>query len=276
MNYLKLFLLILYLFLEISVLPHYQDSYLNGKICFLYSTLIKALLIKLAFRKYNKLIPFSIAIFEAYAGFALYGAYWDKSFLITDISFFLVTYFITLTCFILTDNSQALKEYKHSFYAQNIIGLFTGISFTYYFYQHFTGNYLKQAESLKGNLDEVIHQVSHNKDFIKQVGMDFLANFILSFNLPLVIELVKQFLSNSKERFNTKNFILNNFKRMIGLALITIAFYMNYNPSLNNFIYSKFMELVPQPHNVILYNSMPLDRDIRFKIIVTMIISTVI
>jgi hypothetical protein len=174
--------------------------------------------------------------------------YYDFNFKVTD-----QTYAIMLICFTLTDNKDDLSELKKS---KNFWSLFTflaNIINTYFIYYHFKNRHLNYAKEID-NLEKLD---------VNKILLDLLVDFILFFDLFNATMLIKYFYSKKRKSF----FLINILKRMILMIFVTIIFYANYNSNLNEFIYNKFRELVPQPHSVVIYNLFPVDADIRFKMI---------
>jgi hypothetical protein len=116
---------------------------------------------------------------------------------------------------------------------------------SYMFFYHYKGIHFKTVKQ--------VEKLEH-LDF-KQIGINMGIDFLVFFNLVVIMNLLRMRYSKSKKGA----YFMGIVKRVVLLVLMTIIFYANYNNFLNNLIYYKFNEIIPQPHNVVAYNMMPLE-----------------
>jgi len=180
--------------------------------------------------------------------------YYDKNFRLADQTFILLPNAICIITFTLATNKESLDEIKKSNYFFDFFNFFSVIVLSYYFCNHLTifhADYARDLNLQKNYTDVLIYIIC---DYVILFGMLFLAKGI------------KYFYSKNRR---TSKFIWTMTSRLIFLVLIYIAFYANYNKTLNNFLYDKFMENVPQPHNAIIYNIIPEKAEMRLHIIIS-------
>lgn len=84
----------------------------------------------------------------------------------------------------------------------------------------------------------------------------------------MIMEKFEKTLKKDKNRITHSKIFTKSVIRAFIFSFISIAlFYVNYNTSLANYSYELLMTKVDAPNNIIIYNSVPLDPDSRFKIL---------
>ena len=255
MNNLKISLFILHLFLETSVFPDYLLTYLNSKRMFFYILLIGGFLTCFTLKKFSKVTVLVLLLADFVFGLYLVKTFYNEGIRLSDEIYVMIIYFIIITIFLYSNSGESYKQFKSSENLKTFIFSLLNLISSYLFFYHFKSTHLKAARELSSfdTIDIKLH--------LTECGIDFL----IFFNLFSVVCLLKYLTSKTKKKI----YIFEILKRLRLLIIITLAFYVNYNNFLNNLIYTKFNEIVPQPHNIVIYNSMPLDPDMRFRIIVS-------
>jgi hypothetical protein len=259
MNYLKFLFFALTIFLESNVFPKYFSNFLSLDSISFYCAVMICFYTKFNFRKYNKLIIPVIVAFDLLCGFEIVNTVHNIPRQITDISHYIFILVFVLIPFLFYDNQEAFSQIKNSNFLIQFFNFLITIITVGFISSHFKWIYYTAA------------QEENFTDWIKFLK-NFLVDYVVFFNAVTLTFLIKFYYSKSKK----KAFLLEIFKRILLMALITIFFYLNYNINLSQYILNKFNELVPQPHNLIIYNSIPHDQDTRFRIIVTTLMYSLI
>ena len=252
MNYLKFLFFALAIYLESNVFPKYFSTFLKLDSITFYCAIMICFFTKFNFRKYNKLIIPVIVTIDLLCGFEIVNTVHNIPRQLTEISHYIFILIFVLIPFLFYDNEEAFSQMKNSNFFMQLFNFIIIIITVGFISAHFKWLYFTDAQEENFN--------NLNK-FLK----NFLVDYVVFFNAVTLTFLIKFYYSKSKK----KVFLFEIFKRILLMALITIFFYLNYNIKLSQYIFNKFNEFVPQPHNLIIYNSIPHDQDTRFRLIVT-------
>ena len=262
MNYLKLTLILTHIFLETTIFPNYTSTYLNRASMFYSLLLIGPFFVSFGLRKYNRIFIILLSCADLFLSFTLINRFYDSSFLIENQMNLFIILMITLSCYLFNRDTLSLSEYKNSPNLNTFFSSLLKLIQSYLIFYSFKTNHYKSARKLDLTDAEGIKKL----DYVK-LATEFGVDFLIFNHLSTVINLIKRNYTKNEEK--RKNLLRNIFSRVVLLLLVTLAFYANYNTHLTDLVYEKFMQNVPQPHNVILYNCMPLDADVRFRLVLT-------
>jgi hypothetical protein len=259
MNYLKFLFFALSIFLESCVFPKYLSSFLKMDSIAFYCAVVICFYTKFNFRKYNKLIVLAVVLFDLWCGFELVNIVHNKTRHITDIAHYVFILSFLMIPFIFYDDQEAYSQIKSSnFFVQFFNFIITTITVCF-FSAHF--KWLHYPSALNENFTDW-------KQLVTNWGVDY----VVFFNAITLTFLIKFYYSKSKK----KTFLIEILKRVLLLTLITVSFYLIYNLRLSGLIKNNFDEWVPQPHNLIISNSLPGDLDTRFRLLLTTLIYSIL
>jgi hypothetical protein len=249
-------LFLLHLLLELYVFPNYVDTLLNPTSVLFLSLLIGVFFVKLNLKRFNRLLAWIIICFDLVIGMTLINKYYNSDFIPFHQVHWIFIYFLTLFSFSLAKESD-FRQVKKSGLALPFILLVANITIVYATFYYFKINHLKEISNFELN-------VSWINSFLK----DYTVDFIIIFNALVFVNLLKYRYSPK----NKKKYLINILKRLIIFLFASIAFYACYNNTLSDKIFQIVNEYVPHPHNLILYNSIPKQKEQRFRIIVTVLL----
>lgn len=259
MDYTKLGLFILYIILEATIIPSYLNTYLNATSNWLYGSVLVSLWLRMSFKKFSILFSLFFILFDLIVGLYLIKIFYDPDLSFINFTHIYVLHFIVFIMFYFTKNEQ-FKELKNSAVGNYILTFVVNCSVLCFFFGYIKGTHLNDALNL--NINEL------NINDLKKIGLEFLVDVFVMGNQLVLVLATKYYYSKSKKT----HFLNGMIRRIFTILLITIAFYANYNSQICTFVYEKFNEHVPQPHNIILYNSFLMDRDLRFRIFLATLI----
>ena len=259
MNYLKIYLFILHVILETTIFPNYLSSLLNSKSLYFLALLNGAFFTLVMLKKFNKFYILTFTMMDLYLFYELLKNNYIKDLNIADsfYIFFLSAFFIII--FIFTNKEEDYKEFQQSNNFNLFFSFIGNIIFSNALLYHFKNNHLQAVKEV----------ASFDKVNFDKILIHFLVDYLIFTNFLTFTYVVKAAHSKSKK----KHYIVQIIKKIFLFFLYTGLFYANYNTSLSEYIYSKFMDQVPKPHNVIVYNCMPLDADMRFRLIVVALLN---
>ena len=255
MNYLKLTLFLVHIYLETSILPKYLTTAFSSTGMLFSILLIGGFLTIFTLRKFSKLFVFVLLFADLILGYYLIQTFYIPSLTFSGEALVFFIYFLIAIVFLLSNKIENYAEFKTSENLKTFAFFLINLISSYLYFYHFKNIHSKTVRRV---------QSIDNLDYI-QTLTHFGVDFLIFFNLFSLMTLLKMRYSKSKKKF----YFFNIIKRVFLLILMTIIFYANYNNYLNNLIYAKFNEYVPHPHNVVVYNSMPLDADMRFRLAIT-------
>ena len=260
MDYFKLFLFILHVYLETTLFPLLLPSYLNNTSVFYCLLLISSFFAVFALRKYNRFLTFIFVLADLLLALLLIQKFYHTQLIISDFAHVFFLFGLILLAFLFGSDVNSIKQVKQSSFLLNIMIAISTVISSYLIFYHFKNYHLKFATKI----DSVDTLIWNKNKFLEEFAIDFL----VFFNFYTIVNLIKHFYSKSKKKI----FLRNIVSRFIMLVVITAAFYANYNEALIEEVYAKVNEHVPQPYNVVLYNSLALNADVRFRLFVTFLL----
>jgi uncharacterized membrane protein len=161
----------------------------------------------------------------------------------------------------LYSKSDDYKQYKQSHFLQTLFRFIINIVSSYFLLAYFRNTHFKSVSKLR-SVEDV--------DF-QRILIEFAVDFGILMNVVIVTQVIKYLYSKNK-----KSTILWRIAQSLAFFVcVYTLFYANYNREFSNIIYGKIMNVVPQPHNIILYNSFPTDPDSRFRGILIVILNII-
>lgn len=259
MNYLKFLFFALTVFLESYVFPKYFTTFLKMDSIAFYCAVIICFYTKFNFRKYNKLIVVVVVLFDLICGFELVNIVHNQTRNLTDIAHYVFILLLLMIPFIFYDDQEAYSQMKSSNFLIQFFNFVITIITVCFFSAHFKWLHFPTAS---------------NENFTdwKKHATNWAVDYVVFFNAITLTFLIKFFYSKTKK----KTFLVEILKRILLLTLITVSFYFIFNVELSNSIKNIFDMWVPQPHNLIITNSIPADLDTRFRLMVTTLMYTIL
>lgn len=255
MNFLKLFLFIIHVYLETSIFPKYLSNVINSNNMLYASLLIGGYLSIFTLRKFSRIFVFTILMADLVFVIYLIQTFYNPMLTFGNSALALFIYGLISFIILYGNNLENYTQYKNSENLKTFSIFLLNLICSYTFFYHFKGIHFKTVKQI-----EKIDNLN-----LKQITINMGVDFLVFFHIVVVMNLLRMKYSKSKKSF----YFMSLIKRAILLVLMTIIFYANYNNFLNNLIYHKFNEIVHQPHNVVAYNMMPLDPDMRFRLVIT-------
>lgn len=108
---------------------------------------------------------------------------------------------------------------------------------------------------------------SLNINDFNNILIDLIIAYVI-IELPYVIATIYRKLRSISNKQSSISFASYIMKTFIFISLVYVLYIINYLPDLSNKIYSLLMNNISNPYNVIIYNSVPLNPDSRFRIII--------
>jgi hypothetical protein len=256
---LKFIFFALNIFLEYNIFPRYLTSFLKINCISFYCAVIICMFTKFNFRKYNKLMVIVIAALDLFCGFYLVNVVHNVKRDLTDISHYIFILSFLMIPFIFYDDEEAYSQIKKSNFFKEFFNFIITIITVGFYHSHFNFLYLPSARH---------ENFSDWKKFLINYGV----TFVVFYTANTLTALTKYYYSKSKKKI----LLVQILKRILVLILITASFYLNSNLAITDYIKTKFNEWVPQPHNLIIYNTIPHDLDTRFRMIVTTLMYSIL
>jgi hypothetical protein len=244
-------LLIIPILCEIFLFPNLKEKVISRTTIHFLSIFNAIFFTTNSFRentRFTKLLPVFIMTFDYLFGKFIISNFYDPNCKYFDAVHSILIIIITLASFTIFADKNVFKEYEKSkLYKIHII--FADFALVYkifYFYKYF---HLKQ-----GN----IITLTYNLELVIRVLVNLLANntfYILNNLLCLYLNKEK----TSKE-------LMNITKRLIFMLIAEFIFYSIYSFKLARALFETVFSYFGQPYNLIFYNILPTELDIRFRI----------
>lgn len=241
----------IYLFLailaELYIVPHYTQHYTPFFVmvigCISAILYIKLTMPKKSF-KVQALLALGACLVEH---ICLRGYYNTKASFPVETFMFVII--IILVSYLTLGGHKEIEQLKSS---PAIFGFITEIimplPIVFGWHAFFNGNVLKKI-----TLPTTVYDLDLNM---------FIEDIILGYLLLMSVKLTCQLVSfENKEK--TQNIIIKGY---IVFIIAAVLFTLNYNPVINEIVYDSLMKYVPSPNNVYLYNSLAIDPNTRFRI----------
>lgn len=259
MNYLKIYFFILHVLLETSVLPDYLGKVISGQGLYFIVLLNGAFLTLSLLKKFRRSYVIAFAILDLYFFYQVLRFMYVKEMIISNMfyTFLLFGFFFLVFAYFL--NNDDIKEFNSSDFFNNLFSLIGNVCFSHGLLGHFKTHHTATL----GEYDSI------DKVDFQKISLCFIADYIVFTNFLTFAFLSKAYYSKSKKRV----YIFNIIKKVLLFIIYYGLFFANYNTALSDLIYRKFYDMVPKPHNVILYNCMPLNPDIRYRLIVVTLLN---
>lgn len=248
-----LVMLITQILLELFIFPYLHDRLLSRTTIHFLSILNTVYSTRNGLKKHSRFLPILVVALDYLFGKFVVIHLYDSRCKYFDSLHSLVMIVITIIPFVLLTSDEDLEEFERAKFIQFIQSGFLNTIFVYklfYFYKHF---HLQQ-----GNFVEFNGKI----DFFYHMVIDFFAN-MGSFTLK---NLLTYFLEKKSKR-SVKSLVVI-VKKFILMYFLTFLFYSVYSFGLARAVFQYIHDRVPNTHNLILYNLLPKDRHIRFRLFV--------
>ncbi len=179
----------------------------------------------------------------------LHQRYYNKEYHFKeDLYLFLIILIITLVFSFI--DKRALKEVDGNFvsFLQNQVLTFSSVYLYFYYFKIFH----QQVEQITS----ITFAEFDTRCFY------FFVDFLILNSTALFTLLIKIITSVRNKQVYLKS-LINLYLQAI---LATILYNLLYNQNLNNYLYKMLNKNIPQPYNVLLYNSLPNSIDERYKL----------
>jgi hypothetical protein len=259
MNYLKIYFFIFYVLLETTIFPGNLEKIVPGKSLYFIVLLNGAFMSLLSLKKFNKFKVISFALFDLYIFYEILRRNYVSELKISDLFYVFLLFAFFLIIFASLNKNEDLKEFGTSSFLNLLFSLVGNVCFSHGLLSHFKSNHMGKMREYD-NFEKINYET---------ILISFLADFLIFSNFVIFMFLTKAFYSKSKK----SHYIMQVIKKVLLFVVYVALFYANYNTALSDFIYKKFNEYVPKPHNIVVYNCMPLNPDIRFRLIVVSLLN---
>jgi hypothetical protein len=259
MNYLKIYFFIFHVLLETSIFPGNIEKIIPGKSLYFIVLLNGAFMSLLALKKFSKFKVINFALFDLYIFYEILRRNYVKDLIIIDLFYIFLLFAFFLVIFAYLVKEEDYKEFQSSSFLNSLFSLIGNVCFSHGLLSHFKANHMGTVREYD-NIDKVNYE---------RIITCFVADFLIFTNFVTFMFLTKAYYSKSKKRQH----IFQIIKKVLLFVVYIALFYANYNTALSEFIYKKFNEYVPKPHNVIVFNCMPLNPDIRYRLIVVSLLN---
>jgi hypothetical protein len=198
--------------------------------------------------KFTKIIPIIILIVDYFFGKFVVSLFYDPNAKYFDSTHTILTIIIVLGTYTIFTDKHVFKEYEKSplYNLHLILADFIFVYKIFYFYKYF---HLKQ-----GNLITL----EYNFELVIRILINLLVN-----NTFMVLNNLLSF-SFSKEKEPKQ--IFNILKRITFMLFAEVIFYSIYSFKLGRAVFEYVFSSFGQPYNLILYNLLPKELDVRFRI----------
>ena len=255
MDYLKLYLFIFHCFLEVTVLSNLTNSLLTPT-CILYLGLcMNGLYLANQLRKYRSITIFGLAAVDLTIECYFFHRVYVETLPQNNLNWFFM-YFVSVFAFIGLSNPKGFKEYKQSKTLQNILFCVGNMITCHSTFNHFRIYHHSKAE--KTNLLKL--QVDYSTFFT-----DFFSDLMIFGNLVLIIQLIKYFSAKTKEL--RRGYLKGIFGRIFLRLAFICVFYAYYCSDVTNKLHT-FVDQIPAPHNLIVSNLLPENKNTTFRLII--------
>jgi hypothetical protein len=258
MDYFKIALFFLHLYLELNVFPNYLETLLNPLTVLFMIVALGSFFLAEKLRKYG-IIPLILpVILDMIIVLPLINNYYDKSIIPIHQTHFYFIYLVIIFSFLFSDTKD-FKQIKESYTIQTIIGFIFKILFTYLLFYHFEGFHAKDVNTI----------TSFDNKTMAKLSNDFLVDFTIFFNVLVSSNLIKILFD---KKGNKKKYIYGIFYKIFVLFIITSLYYLINNDTIAVHLYELINNYVPLPYNVILYNILPADPVHKTRLVFTLIL----
>jgi len=254
-NFLVLIVLIV---LELLIFPRYnfRDSYkiLSRTTIHFLGIVNSVYQSRETLKIYSKFLPIIIITLNFFLSKFFIMNFYDSNTKYFESKHSIIILFLTIIPFVLLMNRQQIEEFQTGgYYNINgsihlILSHIIKINGLFYFYKHFHLKY--------GNI------IDYN--FNWQLIIHFVVDFLVIDFSYIINNLICLFLTPPEKR--TSKIIWNIFRKFLLMILANVAFYSIYSFHMARAWFEFTNKNFKSPHNLILYNMLPLDLDQRFRV----------
>lgn len=224
----------------------------------------------------------SFTIFILYSITQIISYYTISQFYSSVIDFpyhLIIVGFIVFFGLILSGYTENLmNQFKKSYFFTNLLTQFFGpFNFTYEYYWFLISYQLKYISIFEADTQSFLTLAFISRAVIDYIVIDspvIVAQWyrILFTERKKAIDTKKkkakvEELTPEVAKYGVFDFIKGMIKSLIFFSIMNFLFYLNFSSVLSSSMYDLLMKSVSHPHNLIIYNSLPLNPDTRYKII---------
>ena len=254
----NLFVLVILIVLELLIFPRYnfRDSYkILSRTTIHFLGIVKSVYeTRETLKNYSRFLPIIIITLNFFLSKFFIMNFYDSNTKYFESKHSIIILFLTIIPFVFLTNRQQIEEFQTGGYnnfngnIHLILSQIIKINGLFYFYKHFHLKY--------GNI------IDYN--FNRQLIIHFIVDFLVNDFSYIMNNLICFFLTPPEKRTN-KN-IWNIFRKFLLMILANVAFYSIYSFQMARAWFEFTNKYIESPHNLIIYNMLPLDLDQRFRL----------
>jgi hypothetical protein len=236
---------------EIFIFPNLKEKYITRTLIHFLSILNAVYFTTNSFRentRYTKLIPVAIMSFDYIFGKFIISQFYDPNCKYFEATHSILTIILALVSYCLFTDKAVFREFETSpvFPVHTTVTDMVFVYKIFYFYKYF---HLKQGNRI---------DLSYDIDLVIRISLNLLVN-----NTFFVVNNLLCFYLSPRKSSTP---LLNIFKRFIFMLLAEFVFYSIYSFKLARAVFEFSHGTFIQQNFLILYNILPKELDIRFRV----------